>query len=104
MRLFALSLALTLAAGGAAFAQGSGTSLKLKTADNAPAKVIIDGATWKCAQGVCMASGGTNGQAASRACRRVVAKLGPVEAFTWRGQVFTADELAACNGAARMAG
>ena len=99
MRAIALSLALSLVAAGGAFAQPVGNSLTLASADKAPAKpVIIDGSTWKCSGGVCLGTGGKS-QPADRACRRVVAKIGEVTAFTWRGQTLSADDLAACNAA-----
>lgn len=99
MRKLALTLALSLVAAGAASAQGSATNLTLVDGSKAPAKVIVDGALWKCASGVCMATGG-KAQSADRACRRVVAKLGQVSAFTWRGETLSAEALAACNAAA----
>ncbi|HEY0053700.1 MAG TPA: hypothetical protein VGB49_09835 [Caulobacteraceae bacterium] len=98
MRLPFLALALTLAAGAAA-AQGpttTQTSLRLATPANAPARIIIDGATWRCAEGVCLANGGSS-QPAARACKRVVARLGQVSAFNWRGAALSDAELAACN-------
>lgn len=100
MRKLALTLALSFAAAaGAASAQGSQNNLTLADASKAPEKVIVDGAMWKCASGVCMATGGKS-QSAERACRRVVAKLGPVTAFTWRGETLSPEALAACNAAA----
>ncbi|WP_409449663.1 CC_3452 family protein, partial [Brevundimonas sp.] len=42
------------------------------------------------------ASGGAS-QPAARACRRVVAKLGPVTAFSYKGEALDAQALAACN-------
>jgi len=99
MRTLALTLALSFAAATGAMAQPNGSNLTLANAGDAPAKVIIDGATWKCASGVCVASGG-KAQSAERACRRIVAKLGQVTAFTWRGETLTAEAVAACNAAA----
>jgi ribosomal protein S27E len=97
MRAFALSLALTCLSAGAALAQPQGNSLTLQDPSKAPTRVVIvDGAAWKCSAGVCMASGG-KAQAADRACRRVVAKVGAVSAFTWQGETLSADALAACN-------
>lgn len=95
--LASLTLALSMFAG-AAMAQGPNTnnSLTLANGANAPAKTIIDGAVWKCASGVCVATGG-KAQSADRACRRVVAKLGQVSAFTWRGEQLSAEAVAACN-------
>ena len=92
----ALALALTAPA----LAQTAGDSLTLKDASRAPAHVIIDSAYWQCASGACTASGGAS-QAPLRACRRVVAQLGAVTAFTWQGQSLSSDQLAACNTAAK---
>jgi hypothetical protein len=102
MRMLALTLAaFSLFAAGSVAAQGddSPPSLRLASPANTPAKIIIDGAVWKCADGVCIASGGKS-QSAERACRRVVAKLGAVSAFRWQGDALTDEAVAACNGAA----
>jgi hypothetical protein len=73
------------------------TSATLADAASAPSgRVIIDGATWRCEGDSCTATGGAN-QPASRACRRVVARLGEVTAFSWKGTALSAEELAACN-------
>jgi hypothetical protein len=34
---------------------------------------------------------------APRACRRVVARFGPVTEFSWKGETLSAEQLAACN-------
>lgn len=76
------------------------TSLTLADASKAPSnRVIIDGAAWRCEGETCTASGGSS-QPATRACRRVVAKMGAVTAFTYRGETLDAEALAACNAAA----
>lgn len=96
MRAFILAAALAFAAPVAAQAP-TGSSLTLADAASAPsAQVIIDGARWSCEGPTCTAAGGAN-QPATRACRRVVARLGKVSAFTWKGQILSADQLAACN-------
>ena len=100
MRTLALTLALSLAAAGGAIAQpGANNSLTLANAAAAPNKVIIDGTVWKCANGACVATGGKS-QSADRACRRVVAKLGAVQTFSWQGETLSDEAIAACNGAA----
>lgn len=74
------------------------TRLVLADTDRAPTRAtIIDGANWRCAGASCTATGGAS-QPAPRACRRVVARFGPVTEFSWKGTALTADELAACNG------
>lgn len=75
------------------------SSLTLK-APPKQAHVIIDGAAWRCSGDSCVAAGGDS-QRPLRACRRVVAELGPVSAFTWQGQALSAEDIAACNTAAR---
>lgn len=80
-----------------AYAQAPATSAVLADAGRAPtARTIIDGAAWRCEGSECVATGGAN-QPATRACRRVVARFGAVTAFTWKGVVLSAEELAACN-------
>ncbi len=75
----------------------AGTHLVLADAATAPTRpTIVDGANWRCDGSTCTASGGAN-QPAARACRRVVARLGAVTQFTWRGTALTAEQLAACN-------
>ena len=73
------------------------TSLTLADAADAPSRpLILDGARWSCEGAACTASGGTE-QPATRACRRVVQKFGPVTAFTYKGTELSAEELAVCN-------
>ncbi|MES2835290.1 MAG: hypothetical protein V4707_11340 [Pseudomonadota bacterium] len=92
MRILLIAAALFAAA--PAFAQSGGTSATL--AAPAQTRTIVDGATWSCQGTVCTASGGAS-QPAARACRRVVARIGKVSAFTWRGTALSAEQLAACN-------
>lgn len=99
MRTLALVAALGLAVAAPAAAQSNGSSLTLQNAANAPARVIIDSASWSCEGATCVASGGAE-QPATRACRRVVARLGAVTEFTWKGVTLSAEQLAACNAAA----
>ncbi|HEY3811992.1 MAG TPA: hypothetical protein VGL66_02120 [Caulobacteraceae bacterium] len=90
----ALSLALP------ALAQPVGTSLTLKDSSKTPDHAIIDSAFWRCSAGICLASGGAS-QLPLRACKRVVAQLGPVTAFTWQGHTLSPEDLATCNAAAK---
>ena len=94
----ALLIAAALFAAAPAMAQApAATSLTLADAAKAPARAtIIDGARWSCEGATCTASGGTE-QPATRACRRVVQKFGPVTAFSYKGVALSADELAVCN-------
>jgi hypothetical protein len=93
----ALLIAVALFAAAPASAQTPVTSAVLADAARAPAsRTIIDGASWSCDGATCTATGGTN-QPATRACRRVVARFGPVTSFSYKGVVLSAQQLAACN-------
>ena len=93
----ALLIAAALFAAAPALAQTAPTSAVLADAARAPAtRTIIDGASWRCEGATCTANGGAN-QTATRACRRVVARLGAVSAFTYKGTTLSAEELTACN-------
>lgn len=65
----------------------------------AKSSYIIDGAEWVCLGTACHAAV-VEDMPAVRSCQRVVAVLGAVDSFTWRGRVLTAEELAACNARA----
>ena len=62
------------------------------------APVLIDGVNWRCdANNLCTGSGG-QAQPATRACRRVVARIGvALASFTYQGVVLSDEQLAACN-------
>ena len=93
----ALLIAAALLVAGPAFADAPVSTAVLADASKAPAdRTIIDGAAWRCEGTACTANGGAN-QTATRACRRVVARLGQVSAFTYKGVELSAEELAACN-------
>ena len=93
----ALLAAALLFAATPALANAPATSLTLADAAKAPAgRVIVDGAAWRCEGASCTASGGAS-QPAARACRRVVAKLGPVTAFSYKGEALDEQALAICN-------
>lgn len=95
MRVLLVVAALLVAA--PALAQTSASTAVLADASRAPAAgTIIDGAAWRCEGGSCTASGGAN-QPAPRACRRVVARFGPVSSFSYRGVALSAGQLAICN-------
>jgi len=98
MRSILTLTALCLALAAPAVAQApSSTRLVLADAASAPSRpVIVDGASWRCEGATCTASGGAN-QPASRACRRVAARLGAVTEFTWRGTALSTEQIAACN-------
>src|SRR3990167_2947467 len=93
----ALLIAALFAAAPAGAQAPAAPRLPLADSAKAPARAtIIDGARWSCEGAACTASGGTE-QPATRACRRVVQKFGPVTAFTYKGTELSAEELAVCN-------
>ena len=95
MRAIALVAALFVAA--PAFADAPATRATLVDAASAPSgRVIVDNATWRCEGTECTATGGA-AQPAPRACRRVVARIGKVSAFSYKGTELNAEQLAACN-------
>lgn len=97
MRALLIAAALFAAAPVLAQAPVASTSLTLADAAKAPTRAtIIDGARWNCDGADCTASGGSE-QPATRACRRVVQRFGPVTAFSYKGVELSAEELAACN-------
>ena len=102
MRIASLVAVAALALAGAASAQTAGTTLTLQNGAAAPTSpVIVDGVSWRCdTTGACVGTGRGSEQPASRACRRVVAQLGAVSAFSWRGQALSAAQIATCNAAA----
>lgn len=94
----ALIIAAVMFAAAPALAQSPAeTALNLADAATAPSgTTIVDGAAWRCEGAVCTATARTN-QPATRACRRVVARLGKVTAFSYKGVALNAEELAVCN-------
>ena len=93
----ALFIAAALFAAPAIAQTPAATSLTLADAAKAPSRpLIIDGARWSCEGLTCTASGGSE-QPATRACRRVVQRMGQVTAFSWKGEALTAEQIAACN-------
>ena len=62
------------------------------------APILIDGVNWRCdANNLCTGSGGLS-QPATRACRRVVARVGvALASFTYQGVTLSDEQLAACN-------
>ena len=76
-----------------------GASLKLAQAA-AKSDYVIDGAHWVC-NGTACQSGLVDGMPAMRSCKHVVAEIGAVTAFYWRGKTLSEAELSICNTAAR---
>jgi len=65
------------------------------------APILLDGASWRCnSENLCVGTGGQS-QPATRACRRVAARVGaPLSTFTYKGTTLTSEQLAICNQAA----
>ncbi len=98
MRIFLTTLIAASALSTGAFA-AEGAVLKLK----APAKVpslIQDGAAWRCTGDVCAAPQ-VKSLPIGRACRKIVAELGAVATFNYRGEELDAAGVADCNTAAK---
>ncbi len=94
----AVTLCFTMASS-AASAGDEGASLTLAAPADKP-DYIIDGAHWICDATACQ-SGLVDGMPAMRSCKHVVADIGAVTAFTWRGKTLSAAELSICNTYAR---
>ncbi len=92
--------AVLLVAATPALAQES-SSLTLQTPVAKTTQTLIDGVDWTCTGASCVSTPGGQSQSVERACRRVVAQLGPVAAFSWQGRALAPDKLPACNAAAR---
>ncbi len=104
MRVFAFGAVAALALAGSAMAaeqttQGGWLTLKEKTTRDT---LIFDGAVWRCKVDVCR-SAKVKAVPADRTCRQLVGKLGELTAFSYRGEDFTPEALAACNAAAKGA-
>ncbi len=80
-------------------ATSEGAMLVLK-APPAKAELIHDGAIWRCTATVCKAPT-VKALPAGRSCRKIVAELGAVSAFTWRGDALDAAGIEECNAAAK---
>ena len=99
LRAFAIAgLCLTLAT--SAVAQDTdGASLTL-TAPARQADFIVDGAHWTCSGTTCQAAS-VDDMPALRSCKRVVAVVGAVTAFSWHGKALSDADIATCNTKAR---
>lgn len=103
MRAFVIAAALVFASAAPGLTQARGSSFTVQNAAATPqAAVIIDGTNWRCgADNLCIGTGPGANQPATRACRRVAAKVGsPLASFTYKGVTLTGEQLAACNTAA----
>ena len=103
MRIFVTALAAasalsTLGMATSAFA-AEGAVLKLQAPSKAPT-LIQDGAMWRCNGDICAAPQ-VKSLPIGRACRKVVAELGAITTFNYRGQELDAAGIADCNTAAK---
>jgi hypothetical protein len=98
MRIFIAALVAASAMSSAALA-AEGAVLKLKAPSKLPT-LIQDGALWRCNGDVCAAPQ-VKSLPVGRACRKVVAELGAVSTFNYRGEELDAAGVADCNTAAK---
>lgn len=98
MHKFILGVAFATALSSAALADEIVGSITLKAPSEA--KVIVDGAVWKCLGTMC---GATNlrSQPPVRVCQRVVAQIGEAATFSYKGKALTEAELGECNASAK---
>jgi len=106
IRLFtAIAAALAILAPASAYAQFGGFhgQARLATPVAQKATFAVNGVDWSCDGDTCAAltdrSPGLDGF--MRECRKVVAALGPVTAYSSQGRTMSPGNLAACNEAAQ---
>lgn len=100
MRMLVLGVLAAASFVGAAQAASSEGAMLVLKAPPAKAELIQDGAMWRCTGTVCKAPA-VKAMPAVRSCRKIVAELGPVSAFTWRGEALDAAGVEECNTAAK---
>jgi hypothetical protein len=100
MRALVLGLAGAMAlAGAASAAQPSAAWLTLKTKTSRD-HIVQDGAVWQCKLTVCRAAKVKTAEPAA-VCKGLAGQLGELTAFSWQGAALSAEDLAACNTAAK---
>ncbi len=106
MQLFtAIAAALAILAPASAYAQSGGFhgQARLAAAVGQPTTVAVNGISWRCDGDACTAlsdrSPGLDGF--MRECRKVVAALGPLTAYSSQGRTMSPGNLAACNQVAK---
>lgn len=65
---------------------------------DAPKRVVLNGAVWKCTEDQCI--GGVDGSSPANVCTRVVKEFGAVTQFVSPKGELSADKLERCNAAA----
>lgn len=108
LKISALTAALALMASGA-FAAAPGPfkgEATLAAPVSAPTEAVISGVTWKCDGDKCVGAAERYSSLDNpvRECKKVVAQVGPLSAYTTRGRELTPGNLKACNLAAAKAG
>lgn len=93
------ALVLTSAMAAPAFAESRTYEARLVAPVAAPTSFIAGGAVWRCADTTCRASRDSGGMTMA-GCRRVVREVGAVASFGSDAAPYSAERLAACNGAA----
>ena len=74
---------------------------KLATAVSEPRRVVIDGRTWRCSGDVCKAGEQGTDQPPKRECGKLAKEVGQILNYTNGKKDLSADDLAACNAAAK---
>ena len=98
MRIFIAALIAASAMSSAALA-AEGAVIKLQAQAKVPT-LIQDGAAWRCTGDVCAAPQ-VKSLPIGRACRKVVAELGAVVSFNYRGAELDAAGITDCNTVAK---
>ena len=80
-----------------AFAGPVGNKATLSAGVAAPAKKIVNGVTWRCAEAKCSAA--PDGSNPLTTCTKVVRAFGPVSSFATEKGELSADQLERCNAA-----
>lgn len=100
--IFGLMAAALLASSVPAFAdQVEPAVAKLAAPVASPNKVTVDARVWRCEADVCKGAEQGNDQPAKRECAKVAKVLGPVVAYRSGKKDFSAEDVAACNAAAK---
>lgn len=106
MQIFtAIAAALAILAPATAFAQSAGFhgQARLATPVSQVATIPVNGVDWRCEGDACAAQSdrapGLDGF--MRECRKMVAALGPVTAYSSQGRTMSPGNLASCNEASK---
>jgi hypothetical protein len=93
--LLAAGLAVTVATGASAQAQGAGLRAEFAAPFERASEVVIDGRMWSCTGTACTSRTGDPRPAV--ACRKLARKIGPVTRFATAQAELDTAALASCN-------